>query len=265
MVGEAQRAAVLAQLAVASAGHAAGGSIDVEAAGEQMVDRRRGRSAPRGRSARASSSKTSGSRPGRRLRSPPKSSGSSRRPSRWRSPAASSISSVAQVAACRRWRGGWRRRGRRPVRTNAIVRRSGRRLADRQLAALGDRRRAGWRGAASVRLEPPSLEAIRSGLRRAIAARSEAESELREVRTRWGSAPQARGEGGGPARRALLQEGDVPLGAGEEARELGQRSRLTWTWVSFRSVVRSSRERQVSSERSGGAVAAVEEVPGQRA
>ena len=56
----------------------------------------------------------------------------------------------------------------------------------------------------------------------------------------------------GEARRALLQQGDVPRGAGEQRRELGRRSRLTWTWVSLRSSIRSSRERQVSSSGSGG-------------
>ena len=56
----------------------------------------------------------------------------------------------------------------------------------------------------------------------------------------------------GEARRALLQQGDVPLGAGEHRRELGLRSRLTWTCVAFRSSIRSSRERQVKSAGSGG-------------
>ena len=50
--------------------------------------------------------------------------------------------------------------------------------------------------------------------------RAAAPSELREVSTRCASAPQALGQRRGEARRALLQQGDVPVGAGEQRREL---------------------------------------------
>ncbi len=57
----------------------------------------------------------------------------------------------------------------------------------------------------------------------------------------------------GEARRALLQQRHVPGGPGEQAvANSAVRSRLTWTWVSLRSSIRSSRERQLRSSGSGG-------------
>ena len=60
------------------------------------------------------------------------------------------------------------------------------------------------------------------------------------------------GERGGEARRALLKERHVPPVSASRVANSGSRSRLTWTWVALRSVIRSSRERQVKSVGSGG-------------
>ena len=107
---------------------------------------------------------------------------------------------------------------------------------DRQLAPLGDPAQspgalfllpiARGKGTAlesrtRVRLEPPSPEAIRSGLSRAARARR-APNELREVSTRCGLGAAGAGERRGEARRALLQQRHVPLGAGQQVGELGQ-------------------------------------------
>ena len=60
------------------------------------------------------------------------------------------------------------------------------------------------------------------------------------------------GERLGEARRALLQQRDVPLQLASIAANSASRSRLTWMWVALRSVIRNSRERQVKSSGSGG-------------
>src|SRR5665811_1478392 len=102
-----------------------------------------------------------------------------------------------------------------------------------------------------VRFEPPSAEAIRSGLRRAARARR-APSELREVRTPCGSASQAAASR--PHQRGGHSCSSARSHSAAASRRVnsGSSSRLTWTWVAPRSVRRSRRERQVNRSRSGG-------------
>ncbi len=102
-----------------------------------------------------------------------------------------------------------------------------------------------------VRFEPPSPEAIRSGLIAAARRRSGA-SEFLEVSTRWPSAPAARARGsakrGGHSCSSATSHSQLASIAANSA----SRSRLTWMWVALRSGIRSSRERQVRSPGSGG-------------
>ena len=114
-----------------------------------------------------------------------------------------------------------------------------------------------------VRFEPPSPEAIRSGFWRASSARS-GPSELREVSTRCHSAPQAARQRLGEARRALLQQGDVPGGAGEQRRELGREVAVDLD-VGLVALVEPQQPRAPAAQlRVGREVAPVEEVPGDR-
>ena len=71
--------------------------------------------------------------------------------------------------------------------------------------------------------------------------------------SRWDSAAHSSASGSGPARRELLEQGDVPLRRRDACRVNSRRSeRLTWTCVALRSVRRHSRERRVRSAASGG-------------
>ena len=232
-----------------SGGQGVGRLDDLQAAGQQVVDR-----AGRGRRARPkrspSSSKTSGLSAGRRLRSPPKSSGLLPGPLGRASRGQQHVLGgqlgvvVGRVQVGDAEAGAGAGEGHRPALGLALV--------DRQLAALGDPAERARRARTRVRLEPPSPEAIRSGLSRAASGAQRAEGVAggqHPVGLGAAGAGQRRGE----ARRALLQQGDVPLGVGQHRwRTRPSRSRLTWTWVALRSVIRSSRERQVSSAGSGG-------------
>ena len=113
-------------------------------------------------------------------------------------------------------------------------------------------RRSGWRSwstsslrsvmppaspRARIRLEPPSEEPIRSGQPRAIAQLS-LSSQLREVSTRCDAASHSRlkpgsHRGGHSCSSAASQSARQSMSVYSR-----QRSRLTCTWVSFRSVRR---------------------------
>ena len=163
----------------------------LQPADEQVVDRAGG---GRGAEARgvARAGRTGRCHAGRRLRSPPRSSGASPAHSVARC-AASSTSRRPRLGGWgRRSRAGWRRRarprGRDRARVNAITRRSGRGPGVSSSVAPLERSRPRTR----VRFEPPSPEAIRSGLRRASQPRSGAEPVARGQRpVRLGAAVAA--------------------------------------------------------------------------
>ena len=101
------------------------------------------------------------------------------------------------------------------ARTRRSTRRSGRRVRTWRETSTA---RHGARS--STWFDPPSFEAIRSGLSSAAAARSGA-SELREVSASAPAARAARPSGREPARRRLLEQRDVPLHLRQDPRELG--------------------------------------------
>ena len=195
-----------------------------------------------------SRSKTPGRSAGRRLRSPPKISGASPAHS-VAARAARSTSSLASsgrsLVACR-----LAMQTPEAVRVKAIARRSGAPswIASSRRSAIPPSR-PGTR--TRVRFEPPSPEAIRSGFWRASSARS-GPSELREVSTRWHSAAQARASGAAKRGGHSCSRATSQAAPASSVANSALRSRLTWTWVSLRSSIRSSRERQVRSAGSGG-------------
>ena len=67
-----------------------------------------------------------------------------------------------------------------------------------------------------------------------------------------GFGPAGLTERGGKARRALLQQGDVPGGALKQARELGPQVAVDLDVGALASLLPSSRERQVKRPGSGG-------------
>ena len=173
---------------------------------------RRPRSGSRGRTRARAASKTSGARFGRRLKSPPKITR-----------ACSPAHSVAALAGPRQLllRQRLELRGMEvgdaePGLSAAQRHRAALRPALVQDELAGARRSRSPR--VRVRFEPPSLEAIRSGVRSAIRALRRG-SWLRDVSTRWWSAPHALASRRGPARRELLQQQDVPLGARDQTLE----------------------------------------------
>ena len=231
---------------------------------EQVVDR-----AGRGRGGEAEALaqlvEDGGSSAGRRLRSPPKSSGAS--------PAHSVAGSRREQhvrrrpARAGRWsRAGWRRRAPEAVRVKAIARRSGspswiassRRSAIPPSAcpAHGRGPGSGWSRPRRRRSGP--------GSGGPASARSGAERVAR------GQHPVRLGPAGPRQRRRRSAAGTPAAGRRPSRRRRAARrtrrarSRLTWTWVSLRSSIRSSRERQVQQLRVGREVAPVEEVPGDR-
>ena len=197
---------------------------------------------------RSSPSNAAPCRDGRRLRSPPKSSGP---------PAAKSDASRAACSASPAPRpvSGTDRcmqatvSGSPPsssTRASNKARRSGTRVSSWRCTATI---RAGPR--TSTMFDPPSFEAIRSGLSHASADRIGA-SPLRDVSP---SAPWARQA----VARAASQRGGASCSSAtshsQPARQAanGARSgRLTCAWVALRSVTRSSRERLVRRAGSGG-------------
>ncbi|MBA3865403.1 MAG: ornithine carbamoyltransferase [Solirubrobacterales bacterium] len=136
------------------------------------------------------------------------------------------------------------------VRVKAIERRSGRPswISSSRRSAIPPSR-PGTR--IRVRLEPPSPEAIRSGFWRARSSRT-GPSALREVRTRCHSAPQAAASGSAKRGGVSCSRATSQAVAASRVANSTLRSRLTWTWVSLRSSIRSSRERQLRSSGSGG-------------
>ena len=79
------------------------------------------------------------------------------------------------------------------------------------------------------------------------------------------SAPQALGERGWPSAAGTPAAGRRPSRAASSAANSSNRSRLTWTWVAPRSVRPQQPGAQREERRVGREVAAVEEVPGERA
>ncbi len=195
-----------------------------------------------------SRSKTRGFFPGRRLRSPPK---SERRPAGpLRAPPAPPSPRPRPPASASRWsRAGWRRRRRRRCGRSPSPAARARPRGSRSRAARRSRRACPGRGRGSGWSPPrrrPSGPG--SGAPAARAGRPAVARGQRPVPLGAAGAGQRLGE----ARRALLQQRHVPLRPESSVANSAVRSRLTWTWVAFRSSVRSSRERQVRSPGSGG-------------
>src|ERR1044072_540324 len=230
-----------------SGGHWAGGST-VSSPLTSRWSIARGAVVPARPKRSRSCSKSAGSRAGRRLKSPAKSSGAPCVPS-LAIRAASNTSSTASAGwwaeACRlATQMPW------PGRVKAIARGSGLPSWIAISPRAGFPRRAPS-GRTRVRFEPPSPEAIRSGLRRAARVRS-GPNELREVSTRCASAGQARASDAAKRGGHSCSSATSHSAAASTVANSSSKSRLTWTWVAFRSSTRSSRERQVKSAGSGG-------------
>ena len=187
-----------------------------QAAGEQVVDRPRARSARRGRSARAAARTAPASRAGRRLKSPPRTSGSA--PDQSTAACAARATSAAACArpAPPRRAGSPRTRALRPgssSRAHCIRRRSGRRASVSRRCSTT---RPGWR--TRIWFDPPSLEASRSGFQIGQRAPADTAHQLREVSTRTPLDRVRRASSREPARRRLLEQRDVPVEAVQDAR-----------------------------------------------
>jgi hypothetical protein len=104
------------------------------------------------------------------------------------------------------------------------VRRSGRRASviSRVSAIAHGGRTSNW-------FDPPSLEAIRSGFHRAIAARAQA-SELREVSTDSPAAPHACASGRNQRGGASCNSATSHWNDASFAPNSVSSGRLTWTW-----------------------------------
>src|SRR6185295_14536131 len=102
-----------------------------------------------------------------------------------------------------------------------------------------------------TRFDPPSPEAIRSGLSWAARERSRPK-ELREVSTRCASARQARASGSAKRGGHSCSRATSHSATASKPANSSRRSLFTWTWVASRSVTRNSRERQVKSTGLGG-------------
>ena len=160
----------------------------------------------------------------------------------------------------RRWRAGWRRRALSPSRVKAIIRRSGP-ARELEAAALGDPApRADER---QVRAALPGGDQVRVPVR-------EQRLDARRARGCCGSS----GRGGGRraqavARRSAQRGGHSCSSATSQSASASTdskaptRSAFTCAWAAPRSVVRSSRERQVKQLGLRRMVATVEQVPGE--
>ena len=134
--------------------------------------------------------------------------------------AARTSSSAARAAPARRSRAGWRSQTSAPSRgraVNAIIRRSGRGPA----VSSSSRRSSDPRREPGSGSSRPRWRRSGRGSQSAISRARARPNELREVSARCASAAGRPRERLGPARRALLQQGDVPVGRGQQdAREL---------------------------------------------
>ena len=189
-----------------------------------------------------------GSALGRRLRSPPNTSGSAPDHSSAASAAASTSRAAFSGSPAEACRFATQRRSPAAVsrRAHCMRRCSGRHARVSRRCSIT---RPGWR--TRIWFEPPSLEAIRSGLRSASALCSGG-SQLREVSTRTPlervrRQSSANQRGGASCSSATCQSKPSSTRANSPSS-----GRLTCACVWLRSVMRSRRERSVSRAGSGG-------------